>query len=459
MLSREENEMLTRVGPGTPGGELFRRYWQPVCASANLENNPVTPIRILGEDLVIFRNRNGGLGLIDERCPHRQTKLCLGIPEAKGLRCCYHGWLFDSNGSCIEMPLEPADSAFKNKVKIKAYPVQEMGGLIWAYLGPSPAPELPRWDLFIRPGGLRTIVGHRIPTNWLQVVENMADPGHIPYGHGRFFQYALEREGKLSADPRTFYNASFASADNLLNKGLHVRFRAIPNEFGFTVGRRLSDQPEDTPSWHAGSSARIFPTMLSSGPGDIGKLVRRWYQVAVPIDDVTTWQFQYFSYFFPEGVEVPDQQTVPYTDLPATNSDGTPILDYALGQDIAIFMGQGAVIDRTKELLGSGDAILLAYRTLLKDQMAVVAAGGMPINVFQDGESAESPDMRIVGAQTGLEARNSTHMVLDRFHECSTGGRLMIDDVVDRHNRDRDLIVELYGKADRVLANAAAKRS
>jgi len=357
------------------------------------------------------------------------------------------------------MPLEPADSEFKNKVKIKAYPVQEMGGLIWAYLGPNPAPALPRWDLYVRLGGLRTIVGHRIPTNWLQVVENMADPGHIPYGHGRFFQYALEREGKLSADPRTFYNASFASADNLLKKGLHVRFRAIPNEFGFTVGRRLSDQSEDTPSWQAGSSARIFPAMLSSGPGDIGKLVRRWYQVVVPIDDVTTWQFQYFSYFFPHGVEVPEQQTVPYTDLPATSSDGTPILDYALGQDIAIFMGQGAIADRTKELLGSGDAILLAYRKLLKEQIDVVVAGGIPINVFQDSESAESPDMRIAGAQTGLEARNATHMVLDRFHECSTGGRLMIDDVVDRHNRDRNLIVELYGKADKVLADAAAKRS
>ena len=456
MLSHEENERLTRVGPGTPGGEMFRNYWQPVHASEVLDANPVAAVRVLGEDLVLFRNRKGGLGLIDERCPHRQTKLCLGVPESEGLRCCYHGWLFDGNGRCLEMPLEPAASEFKNKVKIKSYPVQEMGGLIWAYLGPSPAPVLPRWDLYVRTGGLRSIVGHRIPTNWLQVVENQADPGHIPYGHGRFFQYALERKGMLSSDPRTFYNASFSSAQSLLNKGLHVQFRAIPNEFGFTVGRKLSDQPEDAASWQVGSGARIFPAMLTSGPGDIGKLVRRWYQVAVPIDDVTTWQFQYFSYFFPDGVDVPERTSVPYTELPATDSDGSPILDYALGQDVAIFMGQGAIADRTKELLGTGDGILVAYRKLLKEQIDAVAAGAVPINVFQDGESAESPDLRIPGAATGLAARNATHMVLDRFHECSTGGRLMIDDVVDRHNRDRDLIVELYDKADKALTQAAS---
>ena len=459
MLSQEENETLTRVGPGTPGGEMFRRYWHPIYATERLHENPVAAIRILGENLVLFRNRNGGLGLIDERCPHRQTKLCLGIPEPEGLRCCYHGWLFDGQGHCLEMPLEPADSEFKNKVKIKAYPVEEMGGLIWAYLGQGPAPPLPRWDLYVRSGGLKTMVGHRIPTNWLQVVENQADPGHIPYGHGRFFQYALERKGMLSADPRTFYNASFASAASLLEKGLHVLFKTIPNEFGFTVGRKVSDETDDTPGWRLGSGARIFPTTLSSGPGDVGKLIRRWYQVVVPIDDVTTWQFQYFSYFFPEGVEVPEQNSVPYTELAVTNPDGSSILDYALGQDVAIFIGQGEIADRTKERLGTGDSIVLAYRKLLREQIDAVSAGAIPINVFRDADSAASPDMRIPGAQTGLPARNATHMVLDRFHERSTGGRLMIDDVVDRHNRDRDLIVALYEKSDKVLIKDASQHS
>ncbi len=245
MLSVVENERLTGVGPGTPAGDMFRRYWLPICAAEKLDENPVVGVRVLGESLVLFQDRSGVMGLLDERCPHRQTSLCLGIPEVNGLRCCYHGWLFDETGACLEMPLEPAGSTFRDKVLIKAYPVQRMGGLIWAYLGPAPAPMLPRWDIYVRPGALRQMIGHRIPTNWLQVVENQADPGHISYGHGRFFQYALEREGKLSSDPRTGYNASLASALALQAQGRHAEFRAVPNGLGYTVERKLSNQGDD----------------------------------------------------------------------------------------------------------------------------------------------------------------------------------------------------------------------
>ena len=454
MLTEEQNHELTRVGPGTPGGELFRRYWQPIYPAESLDTNPVAPIRILGESLVLFKDRSGSLGLVDERCPHRQTSLALGIPEVEGLRCCYHGWLFDTRGNCLEMPLEPADGEFRCKVKIKSYPAQEMGGLIWAYLGPAPAPSLPRWDLYERPGGFRQMVGNRIPTNWLQVVENQADPGHIPYGHGRFFQYALEREAKLSDDPRTFYNASYASAAALVKQGLHVQFRPIYNDFGFTIGRKLSNQPDDVSSWNNGTGARIFPSMLSSGPGDIGRVVRRWYQVAVPMDDVSTWQIQYFSYFFPDGVEVPEQSTVPYTELPLGHPDGSNILDYALGQDIAIFKGQGRIADRTTERLGANDSIVIAYRKLLQQQIEIVRSGKDPINVFRESASANSPDLRIPGAETNLPPRNTHSMVPEPFHECPTGGRLMIDDVVDRYNRDRDLLVKLYAKSAEVLLEA-----
>ena len=145
MLSKEENEMLTRVGPGTPCGELMRRYWHPVAATVQLEDNPVRKVRILGEDLVLFRDRSGSLGLIEPRCPHRAMHMAFGIPEEVGLRCPYHGWLFDGTGRCLEQPLAPPDSTFKDRVRIAAYQVQEMGGLVWAYLGPEPVPLLPRW--------------------------------------------------------------------------------------------------------------------------------------------------------------------------------------------------------------------------------------------------------------------------------------------------------------------------
>jgi 5,5'-dehydrodivanillate O-demethylase len=131
------------VGPGAPGGELMRRYWHPIAASGELNEKPTKSVRILGEDLILYKDRSGTLGLIDESCPHRRVNMLYGIPEEKGLRCPYHGWLMDEAGQCIEMPAEAPDSTFKDRVKVKGYPAQELGGLVFAYLGPEPAPLLP----------------------------------------------------------------------------------------------------------------------------------------------------------------------------------------------------------------------------------------------------------------------------------------------------------------------------
>ena len=144
MLSIEENERLTRVGPGTPMGDLMRRYWHPVAASIELKENPTRAVRLLGEDLVLYKDRSGILRLIQESCPHRRVNMLYGIPEQHGLRCPYHGWLFDETGSCLEMPAEAPDSTFKDRVQALSYPVEELGGLIFAYLGPQPVPLLPR---------------------------------------------------------------------------------------------------------------------------------------------------------------------------------------------------------------------------------------------------------------------------------------------------------------------------
>ncbi len=142
MLSVETNERLTRVGPGTPMGALMRRYWQPIRPLAQLLDEDVMKVRILGEDLVLFRSLKSELGLIGDHCAHRRTGLEYGIPDEGGLRCCYHGWLYDTSGQCIETPLEAPDSTFKERVKITGYPAQELGGLVWAYLGPAPAPPV-----------------------------------------------------------------------------------------------------------------------------------------------------------------------------------------------------------------------------------------------------------------------------------------------------------------------------
>ena len=164
MLSPEANERLTRVGPGTPCGELMRRYWIPIAPFAQLLENPVRKVRVLGEDLVLYKDRSGNLGLIGDRCLHRSVDMQFGIPDECGLRCPYHGWLYGADGECLDRPME---SKGKIKAKLKAYPVKELGGLIFAYLGPLPAPALPHWDLFVWPNAVRQIAINVIDCNWL----------------------------------------------------------------------------------------------------------------------------------------------------------------------------------------------------------------------------------------------------------------------------------------------------
>src|ERR1041385_2757329 len=146
MLTKEENERYTQVGSGTPMGELLRRYWHPIAAVADLDVDPVRPVRLMGEDLVLFRSETGVLGLVGDRCAHRGISLAYGIPQGDGLRCAYHGWSYDAEGKVTEMPFEPACLP----LKIAAYPAEAYAGLVWAYLGPRPAPLLPHWDLLQR---------------------------------------------------------------------------------------------------------------------------------------------------------------------------------------------------------------------------------------------------------------------------------------------------------------------
>ena len=165
MLSQEENAKLTQVGPGTSMGNLLRRYWHPIAASAELDEDAVRPVRLLGEDIILFRTPRGKLGLVGNRCLHRGMSLAYGIPQENGLRCCYHGWTYNTEGVVIDMP-------FKEKclnLRIASYRVQELGGAIFAYLGPQPAPLLPKHELFVRSDLERNIEITELACNWLQV--------------------------------------------------------------------------------------------------------------------------------------------------------------------------------------------------------------------------------------------------------------------------------------------------
>jgi 5,5'-dehydrodivanillate O-demethylase len=171
MLDEAKNRLLTEVGPGMPMGNLLRRYWMPIAGASEFENESIKPIRLMGEDLTLYKDSSGTFGLVDRHCPHRSADMSYGIVENCGLRCSYHGWRFDQHGRCVEQPYEDLtqpEARYRDKVRIKAYPVEERAGLIWAYMGPQPAPLAPNWEPFTWTNGFAQIVLADVPCNWLQ---------------------------------------------------------------------------------------------------------------------------------------------------------------------------------------------------------------------------------------------------------------------------------------------------
>ena len=189
MLSVENNELLTRVGPGTPMGTLMRYYWQPVCAMDELLRSPfrAKEVKVLGEELVVYRDRRGHLGVVDKYCTHRRASLAYGVVENDGIRCQYHGWKFDASGRCVEQPFEdtthPEDN-FRDKCGIRAYRAEELGGLIFVHMGPAPVPLLPRWGPLVWDNTVRDIAITHLPCSWLQCQENSLDTTHVEHLHG-----------------------------------------------------------------------------------------------------------------------------------------------------------------------------------------------------------------------------------------------------------------------------------
>src|SRR6266568_6005282 len=184
MLTQEENDLLAHTGPGTPCGELMRRYWQPVALSEELpKDGAPLKVRIFGEDLVLFRDDQGRLGLLGLHCSHRRADLSYGRVENGGLRCLYHGWLYDIHGNCLEQPCEPAGRDFRNKVHHPAYPCREFGGLIFAYMGSGEAPFLPAYEALNAPPGHRLVTKIFHECNYFQANEGNLDPSHVSFLH------------------------------------------------------------------------------------------------------------------------------------------------------------------------------------------------------------------------------------------------------------------------------------
>ena len=362
MLTKEANERLTQVGLDTPMGALLRRYWHPIAALPELISEPVLAVTVLGENLALYRTEAGDMGLVAQRCPHRGASLAYGIPEADGLRCAYHGWKFSARGSCLEQPAEPGDSTFKDRVHVPAYPVQEMGGLIWAYLGPTPAPLLPRFDLFVRDDLEREIGITRLPCNWLQIMENSLDPVHLEYLHSVYMNYVLKRQGKPPASQTKH----------------HERIAFDLFEYGIVKRRLWVGDSEDSDEWQVGHPI-LFPNILSVGEGG-----RSQFQIRVPIDDTHTYHIWYRTKPRAEKTPRQDPASIPVLDYAYKHEDGRLVVDTVSGQDMMVWVTQGPISDRTTERLGTTDKGVIMYRGLLEEQMLKVERGEEPMAVVRD---------------------------------------------------------------------------
>jgi len=370
MLTAEQNEMLTRVGPGTPCGDLMRRYWQPIAAVSELQDKYTKRIRLLGEDLVLFKDRQGRRGLIAEACPHRRASLGFGIPTQDGIRCPYHGWEFGHKGECLSQPNEPEKSSFKHKIKTAAYPVEEMGGMLFAYLGPEEKKSLlPRIDGFVTEGTIRMLGRTLIPANWLQIMENSLDPIHTEWLHGHTYEFIKEQQGKST---------------KVAISARHEKIAFREFEHGITKHRLLAGHSEDSDDWKIGHPV-VFPNILSVGNGDE---TSRYYafQIRVPADDTHTMHLWYTAYVPPKGANVPSEllDKVHTYDVPLKDNNGEYILDNIDGQDMMVWCTQGPIADRTKENLGASDNGIALYRRVLRREIKKVEEGIDPMFTFRD---------------------------------------------------------------------------
>jgi 5,5'-dehydrodivanillate O-demethylase len=371
MLTAEQNELLTRIGPGTPCGDMMRRYWHPIAAVSELDGLKWNKrVRLLGEDLVLYRDKKGKYGLITEQCPHRRASLAYGIPTDNGIRCPYHGWAFGHEGQCLEQPNEPEKSAFKNKVTTPAYAIEEMGGMFWAYLGPAASkPLLPRIDGFVTDGCIRMLGRTLIPVNWLQIMENSLDPIHTEWLHGHTYEFIKEQLGQ---------------GHKVAISARHEKIAFREFEHGITKHRLLAGHSEDGDDWKIGHPV-VFPNILSVGNGDE---TSRYYafQIRVPADDTHTLHLWYTAYAPPKGAKIAPEllDKVHVYDVPLTDKNGEYIMDNIDGQDMAVWCTQGPIADRTKEQLGASDNGIALYRRVLRREIKKVEEGIDPMFTFRD---------------------------------------------------------------------------
>jgi phenylpropionate dioxygenase-like ring-hydroxylating dioxygenase large terminal subunit len=389
MLRKEQNDLLTQTGPGTPMGRMFRSYWIPALLAEELPENDCPPVRVklLSERLIAFRDTEGRYGLMDEFCAHRGVSLWFGRNEDCGLRCSYHGWKYDVTGQCIDMPSEPETSRFAGKIKLQSYPLVERGGVLWTYMGPAEAPPpLPEWE-FITVPARQTFSSKRLQEcNWLQAMEGGIDSSHVSFLH----------RGDLDSDP--LFKGAKGNQYNL-NDARPV-FELVESAGGLHIGAR---RHAEGGRYYWRITQWVMPSFTMIAPRGNHSVHGHFW---IPIDDENCWAWSYD--YHPtrdlseaelaamrdgKGIHV---RYVPGTYRPLANKDNDYLIDRAgqkagrtfsgvdgiAMQDASLQESMGPIVDRTKENLVSTDSgIIMARNRLLRAVKALAEHGIVPPGV------------------------------------------------------------------------------
>ena len=387
MLTNDENQLLTQTNVGTPMGDLYRRFWLPVMLAEEvptIDSNPVK-VRVLGENLVAFKDTDGRVGLLDARCPHRSSNLYWGRNEESGLRCAYHGWKFDVTGACVDVPNAPEGATYKDKITaFAAYPTHETGGFIWAYLGPKEnEPPLPAFEINRVPAENRHITKVVLRANWMQLMEGELDSSHVGFLHSR----VGKGENPLEARNR-MQGAMFADA--------MPTWTFKDTDYGIMLGARRNGEANKS-YWRVNQWLMPSFTMIAARPGTPVHL-----QIRVPIDDTSS--LFYRAIWHPSraltdkerrdaehgGVNFPEM--IPGTYLPKENKGNDYLIDRAAqrttsftgiksipAQDWAVQEDMGGpIVDRSIEHLVSSDAAIISVRKRLINTARELQEGAEP---------------------------------------------------------------------------------
>ena len=422
MLRKDQNDLLTHTGPGSPMGRLFRSYWIPALLTEELPANDSPPVRVklLSERLLAFRDTEGRYGLIDEFCAHRGVSLWFGRNEECGLRCSYHGWKYDVTGQCVDIPSEPDGSRFARKVKLQSYPLVERGGVLWTYMGPpEQRPPLPEWEFATVPIPQTRTTKRWQECNWLQAMEGGIDSSHVSFLH----------RGDLNSDP--LFKGAKGNQYNL-NDSRPV-FEVVESAGGLYIGARRNAEHGN---YYWRITQWVMPSFTMIAPRGNHPVHGHFW---IPIDDENCWTWS-FDYHPTRELSQAEQKAIddgkgihvtymPGTFRPAANKDNDYLIDRAAQkagktfsgvegfamQDASMQESMGPIVDRAKEHLVSTDSgIIMARQRLLRAVKALVDNGVMPPGLDPEHQKVRSaaiilpPDQPFKeGAREAMIARPS----------------------------------------------------